>query len=84
MERVWLEAADHVKDLTSKPEAFLEPSNCESHFNNAKIITKVLYDAAKMMELTPVFANDRNKGKFCETVEYMVDGGGGWGVGGEI
>ena len=74
MERVWLEAADHVKDLTSKPEAFLEPSNCESHFNNAKIITKVLYDAAKTMELTPLFENDKNKGKFYKTVEW---GGGG-------
>ena len=64
MERVWLEAVDHVKDLTSKPESFLEPSSCELHFKNAKIITKVLYDAAKMVEAAPIFGNeDKNKGE---------------------
>ena len=50
METLWLEALNQVKDLTSSPEVFLDPSNCESHFNNSKVITKVLYDAAKLIE----------------------------------
>ena len=64
METLWLEALDQVKDLTAKPEVFLEPSNCESHFNKAKSITKVLYDAAKLIECDARPKDDVRKGKY--------------------
>ena len=64
MDTLWLEALDHVKDLTSKPEAFLDPSNCESHFNKAKSITKVLYDASKLLEHDSMLGNaDTHRGE---------------------
>ena len=48
MENIWLDVADRVKDLSSKPEKFLEPS--DTIFNKTKILAKVLYDAAKLLE----------------------------------
>lgn len=45
-----MEALDQVTDLTSQPHMFLDPLNCDSHFNKAKGITKVLYDATKLVE----------------------------------
>ncbi len=48
MENLWLDVADRVKDLSSKPEKFLEPS--DTIFNKTKILAKVLYDAAKLLE----------------------------------
>ena len=50
MDKLWLEALSQVKDLTSNPEAFLEPKKCEAHFHKSKSITKVLYDAANLIE----------------------------------
>ena len=50
MDNLWIEALNQVKDLASNPEIFLEPNKCETHFNNSKSITKVLYDATKLIE----------------------------------
>ena len=50
MEKLLMEALDQVTDLTSQPHMFLDPLNCDSHFNKAKAITKVLYDATKLVE----------------------------------
>ena len=54
METLWHEVATQVKDLVAKPENFLEPSNIESRFQEAKVITKVIYDATKMVERGPI------------------------------
>ena len=48
MEDLWSDVADRVKDLSSKPEKFLEPS--DAIFEKTKILAKVLYDAAKLLE----------------------------------
>ena len=48
MEDLWQDVASRVKDLSSKPEKFLEPN--DSIFEKTKILAKVLYDAAKMLE----------------------------------
>ena len=65
----WLEAVDHVKDLTSKPEDFLDPSNCEAHFIKAKITTKLLYDATKLIERGSLFGkNNGDEGKIQFTL----------------
>ena len=65
METLWQEAAAQVKDLVAKPESFLEPSKFESRFEKAKVITKVIYDGAKMVERGPVAGQKeiRNSGK---------------------
>ena len=63
METLWLEALNQVKDLTSNPEVFLDPSNCESHFINSKVITKVLYDATKLIENESTPNNNSIKGE---------------------
>ena len=62
MDKLWLEALSQVKDLTSNPEAFLEPKKCEAHFRKSKSITKVLYDAAKLIE-NEYNTGNGNKGK---------------------
>ena len=64
MENLWQDALDKVKDLTSFPEVFLEPSSCESHFNNSKVITKVLYDAEKLIESESVSNANSINGKY--------------------
>ena len=48
MEDLWQDVAERVTDLNSKPEKFLEPS--DSIFQKTKILAKVLYDAAKILE----------------------------------
>jgi hypothetical protein len=48
MEELWTDVADRVKELSSKPEKFLEPS--DAIFEKTKILAKVLYDAAKLLE----------------------------------
>jgi len=50
MDGVWSETADHLRDLASKPEKFLEPSKCQALFEKSKVLTKVFYDAAKLLE----------------------------------
>ena len=58
-----MEALDQVTDLTSQPHVFLDPLNCDSHFNKAKAITKVLYDATKLVEGECRLKSDHEKGK---------------------
>ena len=58
-----MEALDQVTDLTSQPQVFLDPLNCDSHFNKAKAITKVLYDATKLVEGECRLKSDHEKGK---------------------
>lgn len=63
MEKLLMEALDQVTDLTSQPQVFLDPLNCDSHFNKAKAITKVLYDATKLVEGECRLKSDHEKGK---------------------
>ena len=58
-----MEALDQVTDLTSQPHMFLDPLNCDSHFNKAKAITKVLYDATKLVEGECRLKSDHKTGK---------------------
>ena len=58
-----MEALDQVTDLTSQPQVFLDPLNCDSHFNKAKAITKVLYDATKLVEGECRLKSDHKTGK---------------------
>ena len=71
METLWQEALDQVKDLTLKPEVFLYPSACDSQFNKSKVITKVLYDATKVIENES--RPDNIKGKLSSS--YLTTGG---------
>ena len=48
MDNLWADVADQVKELSSKPEKFLEPS--EAIFEKTKVLAKVLYDASKLYE----------------------------------
>lgn len=74
MESLWLDALNQVKDLTSNPEVFLDPSSCESHFNNSKVITKVLYDAAKLIESESTSNSNSKKGKrFKKYARHLLD-----------
>ena len=66
MDKLWIEALYQVKDLTSNPEVFLEPKKCETHFSKSKSITKVLYDATKLIE------NECNTGKGNNTGKYLT------------
>ena len=63
MEKLLMEALDQVTDLTSQPYVFLDPLNCDSHFNKAKAITKVIYDATKLVEGECRLKSDHKKGK---------------------
>ena len=66
MDNLWIEALNEVKDLASNPEVFLEPKKCETHFNNSKSITKVLYDATKLIENEAKTDNDKTIGKWSD------------------
>ena len=50
MDSLWTETADHLRELASKPEKFLEPKKCQPHLEKAKVLTKVYYDASKLLE----------------------------------
>ena len=67
METLWQEALDQVKDLTLQPEDFLYPSACDSQFNKSKVITKVLYDATKVIENESRPDNENIKGKLSSS-----------------
>ena len=72
---IWQEAVDHVKDLTSNPENFLDPSNCEADFIKAKLTTKLLYDAAKLIERESLFGkNNGDEGKVQFTYSTPLNG----------
>ena len=63
MDNLWADIADRVKELSSKPEKFLEPS--ETIFEKTKVLAKVLYDTSKLYE----------DGKFCNVTlpELIID-----------
>ena len=73
MEKLLIEALDQVTDLTSQPQVFLDPLNCDSHFNKSKAITKVLYDATKLVEGECRLKSDHEKG--INHTEILVESG---------
>ena len=74
MDKLWIEALYQVKDLTSNPEVFLEPKKCETHFSKSKSITKVLYDATKLIENECNTGKGNNAGKYIGVIHtYLED-----------
>jgi hypothetical protein len=48
MEDLWNDVADRAKDISSRPEKFLEAN--DSLFEKTKVLAKVLYDTVKLLE----------------------------------
>ena len=65
MEDLWEETCNHFRDLAAKPEKFLDPKSCEGHFEKAKVVAKVFYDAAKLAE-------DKDEGLALQTLPELI------------